>query len=86
MKRFVLLALGLVACNSVLDVTDIEVASPESLQGTAALNVIYAGAGNDDIQAKRGNDLVCGNDGNDEVHGGEGKDHTSGGDGRALHR
>jgi hypothetical protein len=55
--RIVPLFLALLACDSrkLLDVTDVEVASPESLQGVAALDVIYAGAVGDFGTAYAGN-------------------------------
>lgn len=55
--RSVLIVMVLVACDTkrALDVTDIEVASPESLQGVAALNVLYAGAVSDFGTAYAGN-------------------------------
>ena len=55
--RVVVFAAAMIACDSrkLLDVTDIEVASPESLQGVAALDVVYAGAVGDFGTAFAGN-------------------------------
>lgn len=44
-------------------------------------DVIYAGAGNDSIEAKAGNDLIFGEDGNDTILAGAGNDTVFGNDG-----
>lgn len=42
-------------------------------------DLIYGGAGNDDIRGQFGNDTIFGDDGNDTIRGGTGQDSLSGG-------
>jgi hypothetical protein len=53
----------------------------ERLQGTEGRDVIWAGAGDDEVHASLGNDLVCGGPGADLLHGGRGNDTVDGGPG-----
>ena len=57
-------------------------AGNDTIRGTKAPDVIYAGGGNDRVSGLGGNDRICGGPGNDTIDGGAGVDRVDGGGGR----